>query len=132
MSSSSEIPQEAEPLLTSDPPHVAHLATCRDEKPHVAPLWYNYRDGVVEIATTGRKLANVRENRRVALSVQKAENGDPVWGVTIRGTATIIDDEEEGDAVIRRINRRYGADEDAWSENTAVLIDIGSVEYWQY
>lgn len=125
------VPDRVEELLTSEA-LVAHLATSHDDKPHVAPLWYTYRDGVVEIATTGRKLVNVRNNPRVALSVQKAEDGVPRWGVTIRGTATVIEDDAESRSVLRRINRRYGADEDAWSDNTAVRIDVGSVEYWEY
>lgn len=128
---SRDVPDAAEALLTSEP-LVAHLATCRANRPHVAPLWYHYRDGAVEIATTGQKLANLRENRRVALSVQKDEGGRPQWGVTILGTATAIDDEAERRAALRRINRRYGADEDAWSENTPVRIDVGSVSHWEY
>lgn len=126
-----DIPDEAESLLTSEP-LIAHLGTCHADKPHVSPLWYNYREGTIEIATTGRKLANIRQNSRVALSVQKDEDGHPQWGVTVQGTATVIDDDEEQRTVLRRINRRYGADDDAWSENTPVRIDIGSVEHWTY
>lgn len=96
------------------------------------PLWYNYREGTVEIATTGRKLANLRKNLRVALSVQKDEDGDPQWGVSIHGTATVVEDEGEGRAILRRINRKHGGEDDAWSENTAVRIDIGHVGYWKY
>lgn len=128
---SETVPEEVEALLTGEP-LIAHLATCHDGQPHVAPLWYNYRDGGIEIATTGRKLENIRRNERVALSVQKDDDGDPQWGVTVQGTATVIDDESEAEAVLRRINRRYGADDDAWSENASVRIDIGSVEHWTY
>lgn len=126
-----DLPDEAEALLTSEP-LVAHLATCRGDRPHSAPLWYNYRDGDVEIATTGRKLRDIEENPRVSLSIQKTEDGHPQWGLTLHGTATVIDGEEESRAVLRRINRRYGTDEDAWSENTAVRIDVGSVNHWKY
>lgn len=128
---SRDVPEEAESLLTSEP-LIAHLGTCHEDKPHIAPLWYNYREGNIEIATTGRKLDNIRQNSRVALSVQKDENGHPQWGVSIQGTATVIEDEEERRSTLRRINRRYGADDDAWSQNTPVRIDIGSVEYWTY
>lgn len=128
---SRNVPKEAQALLTSEP-LIAHLATCHGEKPHVAPLWYNYYDGDIEIATTGRKLANLRQNARVALSVQKDENGHPQWGVTVRGTAAVINDDEASRAALRRINRRYGTDDDAWSENTPVRIDVGSVTHWQY
>lgn len=127
-----EVPDEAEALLDSDPPLVAFLGTCHGGNAHVAPLWYNYREGTIEIATTGRKLANLRRNPRVAVSVQKATDGHPEWGVTVQGTATVIDDDEAAREVLHRINRRYGADEDAWSENTPVRIDVGTVEYWNY
>lgn len=122
------VPAEAEALLTSEP-LVAHLATSTDDRPHVAPLWYRYDDGVVEIMTTGRKLANIRENPRVALSVQKDENGIPEWRVTLRGTATVVDDEAVSREQNRKLNRKYGIDEDSWEENTLVRIDVGSVNY---
>lgn len=128
---SQPVPEDAEALLTSEP-LVAHLGTCHDDAPHVAPLWYNYRNGVVEITTTGRKLANIRQNPRVALSVQKDEDGHPQWGVTVQGVATVVDDDDEGQAVLHRINRKYGADEDAWAENTAVRIDVNTVQHWAY
>jgi len=126
-----DVPARAEELLTGER-LMAHLATSHDDRPHVAPIWYVYREETVEIATTGRKLANVRRNPRVALSVQKDEDGHPQWGVTLRGTASVIEDDEEARATLERINRRYGADEDAWSENTPVRIDVGSAEYWEY
>jgi PPOX class probable F420-dependent enzyme len=126
-----EVPDKAAALLTSEP-LIAHLATCHDDRPHVAPIWYNYRDGAIEIVTTGRKLANIRRNPRVALSVQKAEDGHAQWAVTVRGTATVIEGEAEGKEMMRRINRRYDAEDDAWSENTPVRIDVGSVDHWGY
>jgi PPOX class probable F420-dependent enzyme len=117
--------EEARDLLTSEP-LVAHLATCDDGDPHVAPLWYAVNGDAIEVTTTGRKLENLRHNPRVALSVQRAEGGDPQWGLTVQGTATVLDEAETA-AVRRRINRRYGVGEDAWAENTGVRIDVGSV-----
>ena len=126
------VPPEAERLLTGEPV-TAHLATCADGRPHVAPLWFHYADGVVELVTTGRKLANVRENPRVSLSIQKAEGGVPEWTVTLLGTATVVDDEVATREANRRINRRYGVPEDAWEdENTLVRIDVGSASYRTY
>lgn len=125
----STIPPEVEELLTSEP-LVAHLATSTDDRPHVAPLWYRYEDGVVEIMTTGRKLSNIRENPRVALSVQKDRDGHPEWMVTLRGTATVVEDEETNRRQNRALNRKYEVKEDSWEdENTLVRIEIGSVSY---
>lgn len=145
------VPDEVEDLLTGEP-EVAHLATCSDGRPHVAPLWFRYepadetRDdeghppepaagghegGVIEVMTTGRKLANVRENPRVALSIESDDGGHPSWAVTVRGTARVVEDADENRAANRRINRRYGADDpDDWEEeNTLVRIAVGSVSY---
>lgn len=128
---SDAIPPEVEKLLTSEP-LTASLATSVDDRPHVAPVWYDYRGGRIELLTTGRKLANIRENPRVALSVQKVHGGDPEWMVTLRGTATVVDDEEATRTATRRINRKYGAGEDAWSGNTLVHVDVGSANYRTY
>ena len=127
----SDVPSEAERLLTSEPV-IAHLATCVDGRPHVAPVWYHYVDGVVEVLTTGRKLANIRRNPRVALSIQKDVGGRTEWMVSLKGTATVVEDESAMRAATRRINAKYGADEGAWSENTLVRIEVGSATYRTY
>jgi nitroimidazol reductase NimA-like FMN-containing flavoprotein (pyridoxamine 5'-phosphate oxidase superfamily) len=125
------VPDEVAERLQSEP-LPAYLATSQDDRPHVAPVWYRYEDDVVEIMTTGRKLANIRANPRVSIAVQKHEAGVPEWVVTLLGTARVIEDDAENRAVNRQINRKYGADEDDWSENTLVRIDVGSVSYTSY
>ena len=122
---------EAEELI-HDAPLMAHVATCRDGRPHVAPVWYAYADGTLEILTTGRKLANLRANPRVAVSIQQDDAGRARWMVTLFGTATVIEDEAETAAAARRINRKYGADETAWAENVLVRIDVGSASVRTY
>lgn len=123
------VPRDVEELIEGEK-HVAQLATCADGKPHVAPIWYRYDDGVIEIATTGQKLANLRCNPQVALAIQVAdEGGMPEWHVSLFGTATVIEDHEELRAGRGRIHRKYGIDEDAFPENQLVLIDIGSVSF---
>ena len=125
------VPPEVERLLTSEP-RVAHLATTRENRPHVAPLWYRYEDGVIEVLTTGRILENVSANPRVALSIQDDDDGIPNWVVTVRGHATVVEDEEVAREHNRKLNRKYGVDEDSWSENTLVRITVGSTSYRQY
>jgi PPOX class probable F420-dependent enzyme len=125
------VPAEVEELI-SGAKLMAHLATCADGRPHVAPVWYHYADGTVEILTTGRKLANVERNPRVALSIQKDVEGDARWRVTMLGTATIVEDDGETRAAARRINAKYGADEGAYPENALVRIDVGSATFQRY
>ena len=129
----STVPDEAEHLLESEP-LMAHLGTCVAGRPHVAPVWYRYvpDEEVVEIVTTGRKLANVRENPRVSLSIQKDEAGHTQWMVSLLGTATVVDDEDETGAARRRINEKYDADPEAYAENTLVRIEVGSASYRTY
>lgn len=125
------VPQEVEELLTSEP-LPAYLATCRDERPHVAPVWYRYTEGTIELVTTGRKLENVRANPRVSISVQKEDGGIPSWTVTLLGIAEVVEDEAANREANRRINRKYGVEDDAWAENTLVRVEIGSVSYRTY
>ncbi|OAQ51955.1 pyridoxamine 5'-phosphate oxidase [Natrinema mahii] len=129
----STVPPEAERLLESEP-LMAHFGTCVDGRPHVAPVWYRYLadEEVIEVVTTGRKLANVRENPRVALSIQQDEGGHAQWMVSLLGTATVVDDEGDADAARRRINAKYDADHDAYADNRLVRIDIGSATYRTY
>jgi nitroimidazol reductase NimA-like FMN-containing flavoprotein (pyridoxamine 5'-phosphate oxidase superfamily) len=128
---SEAVPEEVEAFLTGNP-ETGFLATSTDDRPHVAPLWFRYDDGVVELMTTGRKLANVRENPRVSLAVESGDPGNPDWAVTLLGTATVVEDETANREANRRINERYGTDPDDWAENTLVRIDVGSVSYKTY
>jgi nitroimidazol reductase NimA-like FMN-containing flavoprotein (pyridoxamine 5'-phosphate oxidase superfamily) len=125
------VPTEAEELLTGEP-LTAYLATSREDRPHVAPVWYRYGDGTVEVMTTGRKLENLRANPRVSLAVQKADAGVPEWTVTLLGTAEVVADEGKSREANRRINRKYGAEPDDWAGNTLVRVDVGSVSYRTY
>lgn len=127
----SDVPPAAERLLESEP-LMAHLATCSSGRPHVAPVWYRYAAGEVELLTTGRKLANVRTNPRVALSVQKDEAGRAQWMVGLLGTARVVEDQAATAAATRRINAKYGVEDTAWPENTLVRVDVGSATVRQY
>ncbi|MFB6129886.1 MAG: pyridoxamine 5'-phosphate oxidase family protein [Salinigranum sp.] len=121
------VPPDVEELI-SGRPLVAHLATCVDGRPHVAPVWYHYEDGIVEVLTSGRKLENVRRNPRVAVSIQKDEGGRTEWMVSMRGRASVVEDREAALAAAGRINPKYpeNAPESAFPENVLVRIDVGS------
>lgn len=81
-----------------DAPLSAHLATTVDDRPHVAPVWYGYRDGTLFVLTGGKKLANARENPRVAVSIEQTDGrGGVEWGVTMLGHVTVVADPERID-----------------------------------
>lgn len=126
-----DVSTEVESLLTSEP-LVAHLATCSENRPHVAPVWYRYDAGQLSVVTGGTKLANIRANPRVACSIEKSSDGATEWMVSLLGTATVVDDPDAFAAANRRINEKYGTREDAYSENTLVRIDIATATARRY
>ena len=82
-----------------DAPLSAHLATSVDDRPHVAPVWYGYRDGTLYAITGGRKLENARRNPRVAVSIEGTDgDGGVEWGVTLLGRATVVEDPDRIEA----------------------------------
>jgi len=112
----------------------AHLATARDGRPHVAPVWYLYdeTDGAIRIVTAGRKLADIRANPYVSLSIEQSDAGVPEWTVTLHGQATVVDDPQQFDRVNQQINRKYGVEDDSWDDNTLVEIAVGSAALRTY
>lgn len=97
-------------------PLSAHLATSVDDRPHVAPVWYGYRDGTVYTITGGRKFGNVRRNPRVAVSIEGTDGrGGVEWGVTLLGRATVVSDPDRIESAEGWIYDAYddhGTDED--------------------
>jgi nitroimidazol reductase NimA-like FMN-containing flavoprotein (pyridoxamine 5'-phosphate oxidase superfamily) len=116
----------------------AHLATSVDDRPHVAPVWFVYEDGHLLLLTSGRKLENVRENPRVAASIEHTD-GDH-WLVVCRGTATVVDDADRTRDVGRRIFEQYTddpappeyTDDDGDPEGTLVDVRLGSATLQTY
>ncbi len=109
------VPDEIEKLLTEDPRQI-HLATSVDDRPHVAPVWFHYRDETVEVLTSGKKLENVRENPRVALSIDKFVDGSAEWMVGLQGTARIVEDPEATRGAMERVYSRYLGPKEEWPE----------------
>jgi len=127
------VPPAAEELLT-ERLEMAHVATSHGGRPHAAPVWYHYEDETVEFVTGGRKLTNIRENPRVALSVEHSENGRGQWHVVLFGTAEVVTDEEELWAGRTRLFRRYRdreptLEEDGEPPEALVRVDVGSTTY---
>ena len=95
-------------------PLSAHLATSVDDRPHVAPVWYGYRDGTLYTLTGGKKLENARRNPRVAVSIEATDGeGGVEWGVTMLGNATVVDDVDriaEANRWVYDAYERHGTD----------------------
>ncbi|PSP75330.1 pyridoxamine 5'-phosphate oxidase [Halobacteriales archaeon QS_3_64_16] len=110
------VPSEIEELIAGAALS-AHLATMTDDRPHVAPVWYGYDDGVLNTLTGGRKRANWRENPRVAVSIEKLRAGDPVWMVAMQGVAEVSEDPTRIEAAREWIFPKYRAHETDGGDN---------------
>ena len=127
------VPSAIEDVLTEGR-EMAHVATAVDDRPHVAPIWYRYEDDMIEFVTEGKKLENIRENPKVAVSVEHSEDGRGEWHVVLFGTARVITDEEELWAGRTRLFQRYrgrdpSREEDGEPPEALVQVDVGSVSY---
>ena len=110
-----------------DAPLSVHLATSVDDRPHVAPVWYGYRDGTVSVLTGGKKLQNVRRNPRVGLSIEQTDgHGGVEWTVTMLGRATVVDDPDHMEEARGWIFDAY--DEEGAAEGSDGGSDGGSDE----
>lgn len=116
------VPTEVEELI-SGARLSAHVATSVDDRPHVAPVWYLYDDGVLSFVTSGRKLANLRRNPRVAVSIERSEEGRVDWSVTLLGTATVVDAEGRVGPIAERIFEKYDSD-DRYPFQPLVEVDV--------
>lgn len=93
--------------LIADARLSAHLATSVDDRPHVAPLWDVYADGMLSVLTGGRKLQNVTRNPLVALSIEHYDKEGIDWSVNLLGTATIVEDDDRVRMVQQQMDEKY-------------------------
>jgi PPOX class probable F420-dependent enzyme len=65
-----------------------------DGTPHLIAMWYGLIDGKVyfETKTKSQKVRNLRRNPRISCMVEGGLSYDQLRGVSIEGTATIIED----------------------------------------
>jgi PPOX class probable F420-dependent enzyme len=115
--------EELEAFLAE--PRMAHLATVDAAgKPRVRPVWYLWRDGAMWILTrlhrhTGRDVA---DNPAVAVSVASDER--PYRAVIVRGTAEILERDEQ---VMLDIATRYGEEEGREFVRDRAMVEEGRV-----
>lgn len=62
--------------------------------PHLVAMWYGLIDGVIYFETKAKsqKVANLRRDPRITCSAEAGHTYDQLRGVSVEGTATIIDD----------------------------------------
>jgi len=74
--------------------HSLQLATIgKDGAPHLTTVWFGIKDGRILFETYGKaqKVANLRRDNRIALLAEDGHTYDQLRGVSINGTAEIIE-----------------------------------------
>lgn len=78
-----------------DQAHNLQVATIgRDGAPHLTTVWFGVRDGRILFETYGKsqKVVNLRRDNRIAVLVEDGVAYDELRGVSINGTAEVIDE----------------------------------------
>jgi PPOX class probable F420-dependent enzyme len=67
--------------------------------PHLVAMWYGLIDGKLYFETKAKsqKAVNVRRDPRIVCSIEAGDSYDQLRGVSIEGTAVIIDDTESNE-----------------------------------
>lgn len=90
-------------------PHMSRLATTRrDGRPHIAPMFFLYRDGLFYFwqrkSARKQKIVNIQHNPNVMISVDTCSA--PYRAVLVEGTADLT--EENADEIAMAIGEKYG------------------------
>ncbi len=75
--------------------HSLQVATLgKDGAPHLTTVWFGIRDGKILFETYGKsqKVLNLRRDNRIAVLAEDGHTYDKLRGVSINGTAEVIDE----------------------------------------
>jgi len=111
-------------------PIVARVATSFKDTPHVAPVWFNVKDGALWFSTFSgsKKVRNIAKNPKVAVCIDVADPGETKY-VILEGRAEAVTGEAKQDHL--RIYRKYMSEEaletanvDAWFKAGLTLVRV--------
>lgn len=111
--------------------------------PHLVAMWYAVIDGQIWFETKGRsqKAVNLRRDPRITCLVEDGETYDTLRGVSLEGTAEIVEDPDAlwrvGVSVWERYNGPYSDEVEPLVEfmlhkRIAVRIDVERVRSWDH
>jgi PPOX class probable F420-dependent enzyme len=116
-----------------------------DGTPHLVAMWYGLIDGKMYFETKAKsqKAANLRRDPRITCSVEAGDSYDQLRGVSIEGTATIIDDTTSdeywaaGISVFERYQGPYGEEmrpfvEIMMNKRVVVRVDPTRIRTWDH
>lgn len=123
---------------------VATLATIGpDGRPHLVAMWYAVVDGQIwfETKAKSQKAANLRRDARVTVMVEAGHTYDALRGVSIDGTATIVEDADAlwrvGVSIWERYNGPYTEEvrplvELMLNKRVAIRVDVDRIRSWDH
>lgn len=111
--------------------------------PHLVAMWYAVIDGDLWIETKAKsqKVVNLRRNPVMSASIEAGQSYDQLRGVTIEGTAEIVEDEATVRAVCEQVYERYfgpyseelkPAIDEMMKKRVAVRLRGGRVRSWDH
>jgi PPOX class probable F420-dependent enzyme len=113
-----------------------------DGRPHLTAMWYGMRDGCVVFWSYARaqKIVNLRRDPRLSILVEEGVAYDELRGVSLTGTAEILEDPEDVLAVGRLLLSRHSDSGEAAAQaaaatapkRVAVRIDAERVSSWDH
>lgn len=114
-----------------------------DGRPHLVAMWYAVIDGAIWFETKGRsqKAVNLRRDPRVTVLIEDGLTYDKLRGVSIDGTAEVVEDPdrlwEVGVSLWERNNGPYTEEmrplvEFMLHKRVAVRVDAGRTRSWDH
>jgi PPOX class probable F420-dependent enzyme len=105
-------PEEIDELLAGR--HSMTIATLRpDGSVHAVAMWYGFLEGCIALESKkkAQKVVNLRRDPRITVLVEDGDYYDELRGVSIEGTAEIVEDPDRmwsaGVSVFERYNGPY-------------------------
>ena len=102
------------------------IASVRNNRPHVTPIWYVYQNGKFYVSTSSktRKVKNLKRNKNVAFSLDVGEAFADVKAVVGSGIARIVTDPKLARDIDAKIKIKYlGSTEHPIAKKLAELDD---------
>ncbi len=111
--------------------------------PHLVAMWYAVVDGQIwfETKAKSQKVANLRRDDRITVSIEDGLTYDTLRGVSVEGRATVVEDPEAlwavGVSVWERYNGPYSEEVKPFVElmlnkRVAVRVDVDRVRSWDH
>lgn len=116
-----------------------------DGQPHLVAMWYGLLGGKVYVDTKAKsqKVANLRRDPRLTVSIEAGDSYDTLRGVSIEGTAIVIDDPSSdeywaaGISVFERYQSPYSEElrpflEGMMHKRVVVRVDPVRIRSWDH